>query len=162
MEQEFKLDFEQLEDWTDDKHDDLPIRGLISFYEATGIAKLVLDNKERFVGGITAIDNIACNFYTQKRIKNFIKKQWEIYSMSLVDHNNVTWNTHTYKKGEKHYARSLSKRVESSLLFDFVNYCPRINDELPDDIIVVTIPDEAVPQDEPVVEQEQPDQTEQA
>ena len=160
MEQEFKLDFEQLESWTDEKHDDLPIRGLISFYEATGIAKLVLNNQEKFVGGITAIDNIACNFYTQKRIKNFIKRQWEIYSMSLVDNNVVAWNTHTYKKGEKHYERRLSKRVESSLLFDFVNYCPRINDDLPDNIIVVTIPDEVVSRADPATGETQVDKTE--
>lgn len=134
-----KLNFDKIKAWRDVENDDLPVRGMISFYKASGVFDMVTKHRDEIKGKVAPIDNFSCNFYTQKRIKEFIKERWEVFSMTLKDNNEVIWNTHTFTKGTEHYNRSLSKRVSRSLAIDFLNYCPKIDEELEDNIIVFTV-----------------------
>ena len=137
---EIKLDFDAIKAWRDSSVDDLPVHGMISFYKAAGVADFIKERVEEFGDQIAAIDIVSCNFYTQQRIKKFIAEQWEIFSLSLLDHNKVVWNTRTYPKGVEHYHRTPSKKVLKSLSYDFFNYCPALDDELEDNILVLKVP----------------------
>ena len=141
---EINLDFDQLAAWRDAEKDDLPVCGMISFFKASGASAIIFEHQDRFKDAAAPLDVFACNFYTQQRIKKFIAERWEIFSLSLEGNNKVTWNTRTYNKGEEHYHRRPSKRVTKSLSYDFFSYCPALNDDLPDNVLVVTIPN-AVP-----------------
>lgn len=136
---QIKLDFDAIAAWRDEKNDDLPVHGMISFYRACGAADFIKEHAGEFGDQVAAIDIMSCNFYTQQRIKKFVSERWQIFSMSLLDHNKVEWNTHTFAKGSEHYARPLSKKVAKSLSYDFINYCPTLDDELPDDVLVLTV-----------------------
>lgn len=131
----FVLDFDELEEWRDPENEDLPVHGMISFYKACGLIDHLQENKDKFGDQIVAIDTISCNFYTQQRIKKFIAERWEVFSLSLLDNNKVIWNTSTYSKGVEHYHRKPSKKVTKSLTYDFLNYCPKLDDELEDNIL---------------------------
>lgn len=137
-----ELDFDKLEEWRDETNDDLPVHSMISFYKASGIVDYLLQHQENLKGKSAALDIMSCNFYTQQRIKKFISERWEIFSLSLIEDNKVVWNTHTYPKGVEHYNRKPSKKVTKSLLFDFLGYCPRLDDEVPDNMIEITFPTE--------------------
>lgn len=140
-----KLDFDQLSEWTDPTQDDIPICSFIGFYKACGITaqveKYVKKNPEFKV---CAVDNILCNFYTMKHIKNFIQNNWEIHELSIDDNNHPFWNTSRYPKGATHYPKKVRALIRNSINTDFANYCPGLDDELEDDVLVfrVYLPEE--------------------
>ena len=134
------LDFEAIDNWRDSERDDLPVHGMVSFYKAAGVIDFFKEHKEEFGENFAPLDVMDCSYYTQQHIRKFIQDQWEIYSLSLLDHNKVEWNTRTYPKGTKHYHRHPSKKIVKSINVDFLNYCPRLNDDLPDDVIEFVVP----------------------
>ena len=134
------LDFDAIDNWRDSERDDLPVHGMVSFYKAAGVIDFFKEHKEEFGENFAPLDVMDCSYYTQQHIRKFIQDQWQIYSLSLLDHNKVEWNTRTYPKGTKHYHRHPSKRIVKSVNVDFLNYCPRLNEDLPDDVIEFVVP----------------------
>lgn len=135
-----KLDFDQLEEWRNQDLDDLPICGFLSLYKACGLMPYIeeyVNSKEH--GPIVAADNLTCNFYTLQRLKNFITNNWQVYSLDIKEDNNVIWDTRKWPKGQKHYAKKLRSTIRNSINTDFLNFCPGIDDELSDNIIVFKI-----------------------
>ena len=80
--------------------------------------------------------NLACNFNTLQRIKAFIEQNWMEYSLDIDKDNHVFWDTRKYEKNERHYAKKLNSRVQNSVNQDFLNFCPGLDDDLDDDILV--------------------------
>ena len=134
----FKIDLATLEDWKDSSAEALPIRGFISFYEACGIADKVREILEKEGKTIVPYDNILCNYFTHQAIKNFIKRQWQIYSIDIDRDEHVFWKDDQYGK-EKHYEKNLSSKIESCLTLDFAHYCPGDDDDLEDYTIVIRL-----------------------
>lgn len=131
-----ELDFDQLEEWRRDDEEGLPVYSLISFYEACGMqAEMKKYYGDAAKEAASPVDVLSCNFYTLQRIKNFITEHWEIFSLVIEENNNVKWDTRKWAKNHKHYHRRLRSRVQNSLNFDFVNFCPAINDDLPDNVL---------------------------
>ena len=130
------LDFESLDEWRKEEADDIPICSLISFYKACGITKYIEEYKEKEGKSIVSLDNLACNFKTLQRIKDLIETNWSEYSLDIDKDNHVFWDTRTYEKNERHYAKKLNSRVQNSINQDFLNFCPGVDDELEDNILV--------------------------
>jgi len=129
------FDLSELEDYKDPEKDNLPIYSYVSFYKAIGLLKYLEEYKEQSGKQIAALDNLACNFNTLINLKNFIKNQWKIYSIDIDADNHVFWKDDQYGH-EKHYAKNLSSKVESSLVWNFSQYCPTEDDDLEDNEIV--------------------------
>lgn len=143
-EQVVKLDFEALDEWRDEASDGLPVCGITSFYRACGIndvMKKYLDEhgtEKKYA----PVEILFCNFYTHRRIKNFIEERWQIFSLKPDENGKIGWDTRKYAKGKRHYKKTLSKSVAKSVGLDFLAYCPTIDDDLDDDMIVFRIPAE--------------------
>lgn len=136
-----QLDFDAIRKWRDAEKDDLPAYSMLTFYKAAGILDAVKE-----LNGMKPVafyDILACNWPTHKKIKNFLEETWQIFSLRFKEKNVVEWNTDKYPKGTQHWARNLSKKVKGSVDVNFMNYCPFINDDLDDDIILIEIPEES-------------------
>lgn len=149
-----KLDFDELADWRNAENDDIPICSCFSLYEASGLKGAIQKYCEENKAQIVAADNLVCNFYTLQRIKNFITENWQTYSIDIKEDNKVFWDTKRWNKNQKHYAKTLRAKVRNSVNADFVNFCPGIDDELEDNLIVfkiyhkIEVPAEEVPEKE--------------
>lgn len=134
------IDIEKLKTWLHDDDKKLPVYSYLSLYEACGIVDAikayVVDHPDFQP---VCFDNIQCNAYTGAVLKNFLKEQWQCYSLKLNGDNQVEWNTKTYPAGVRHYKRSLPKKVESSLTLDYGNYCPGWDDDLEDNVLVFKV-----------------------
>jgi len=130
------LDFDELEDWRKEDADDIPICSMISFYRACGMTDFIEKYKAEEGKNIVPLDNLACNFKTLQKIKDFIETMWSEYSLDIDQDNHVFWDTKTYGKNERHYAKKLNPRVLNSLNQDFLNFCPGVDESLEDDILV--------------------------
>lgn len=131
------LDFDAISQWRKTEADDLPPCSMMSFYEACGVMQLIRDYVAENKGKqVTGLDNLRCNFYTMQRIKNFITDIWRRYSLTILEDNKVAWDTHKYAKGIAHRPKELKARVRNSVNYDFMNYCPKVDDDLPDNVIV--------------------------
>ena len=129
-----ELDFDKLSKWRGQTEDHFPVNSFLSLYEACGLKEKIQQIAEE--KPIVAADNLVCNFYTLQRLKNFIKDQWEIYSMDVVDNNKVIWKGDQWGQ-DPHYHKSLSSRVKNSVNLDFVNFCPGLDDDLEDNILIL-------------------------
>lgn len=134
----FKVNLEELENWRDNTPEGLPICGFISFYRAIGIEAKVKEIKELENRDIVPFDNILCNYFTLQAIKNFIKRQWKIYSIDIDQDNHVFWKNDQYGH-DKHYEKNLPSKVDASLTIDFAHYCPGEDDELEDYELVIRL-----------------------
>ncbi len=133
------LDFEKLSSWMDPVTN-LPVRGFLSLYEACGLVSKIKEYSASHEDlQFVSIDNIVCNFTTLQAIRNFLAKQWGVYSIDIDGDNHVFWNTKTYPAGTKHYARSLKKKVKASLTQDFMNYGCGTDEELEDNVIIFRV-----------------------
>ena len=145
------LDFDAISQWRKTEADDLPPCSTLSFYEACGIMQAIKDYIAEHEGvQMTGLDNLSCNFYTMQRIKNFIFDFWRRYSLTILEDNKVTWDTHRYAKGVAHKPKEPKARIRNSVNYDFMNYCPSVNDDLPDNVLVFSIP---VPVEEDEIEE---------
>lgn len=137
-----KIDFEKLDNWRSEK--DLPVCGFLSLYEALGLTPHIKEYADGQGGvKIAPLNNILCNFYTIQHLRNYIKGNWEIYSLDIDGDNHVFWDeSGSYKAWQKHYKKRLKKRIESCLNYDFNNYCPGLDEDLEDDVIVFRIYEE--------------------
>lgn len=134
------LDFDALEAWRDTTQDDLPICSCFSLYKACGLQDFIKKYSEVHDNAqIIAVDNLFCNINTLERIKKFIIKNWEIYSIDIKEDNHVYWDTKKWKKGQKHYAKKLKAKIRASVNTDFYNFCPGIDEEIEDNVIIFRI-----------------------
>ena len=126
-----EIDFDALEKWTDSEKDDLPVVGYMSFYRAIGLldaAKKYAKEHPDFY--LYHLDNILCNFMTNRRIKHFIESNWSVYDIDIDADNHTFWDTKKYPKGKKHYEKKIKDRIKKSLNKDFLTYTPGVDDEL--------------------------------
>lgn len=151
-----KFNFDDIDKWrrnSDKEDEDFPVCSFLSFYEACGLEEYFKKYNEETGKQIIAFDNLFCNFYTLQAIKNYIKKQWQIYSLDIDGDLHVFWRKDdTYGKS-KHYPRKLKNRVEKSITFDFANFCPGEDDELEDYEIVFRVFEKVEVTDEDVQEE---------
>ena len=105
------LDFEAISNWRDEERDDLPVHGMVSFYKAAGIIDFFREHKEEFGENFAPLDVMDCSHYTQQHIRNFIQEQWEVYSLSLLDHNKVE-HPHLSKRNKTLSSTSVQKNCE--------------------------------------------------
>lgn len=143
-----EIDFDQLSAWRNSECDDLPICSFLSVYKACGLepyfeAQFEKNGNKQMV----ALDNLQCNFYTLQKLKNFVKENWQTFSLFLKADNSVEWDDRKWPKNTKHYAKNLSKRIQASLFMDFSNYCPGVDEDLPDNVLVYRVFEEEVEAD---------------
>ena len=138
----FELDFDMLEQWRNPDFDDLPICGFISLYRAIGVLDRIReyndthDKDKQFV----PLDNLACNFYTLQRMRNLILDNWSCYSLDIDSDRHVFWDTTRWAKNQKHYKKKLHAKVRNSINIDCANFCPGVDDELEDNILIFRVP----------------------
>lgn len=138
---EFKLDFDMLEDYKDKDNEDIPICSILHLYQVAGIEPKIREyiNATEGVEKIVALDNLKCNFATLIKMRNLIRDNWSMYSISIDADNHVFWDESTYKKGVKHYAKTLSAKVRNSMNADFSTFCPGLDPDVGDDVIVFKV-----------------------
>lgn len=134
------LDFDALQGWRDVDLDDIPVCSLISLYRASGI----MDVLQKYADDhpdtrFCALDNLSCNFYTLQRIRRFITENWRRFSLRLEGDHMIKWDTKRYAKGEAHHLFNLKTKVQNSINYDFASFCPAVDDDLPDNLIVMSI-----------------------
>jgi len=133
-----KLDFDKLIEWRDETMNGVPITGCLSFYRACGLISPIQEHfsSESEELKVCPINNIKCNFYTMKRIKNFIENIWSTFNIDLLGDNSVDWI-----KGQSKNQRKRPKKrpavIRHSVALDFAQSCPGLDDDLPDDILVL-------------------------
>ena len=153
-----KIDFEALEAWRDEERDNIPPIGFLSVYKALGIVTEIDKYcKEHEDFKVMPDVNIFCNLSTHRRLKKFLEDIWSTYSLKITADNTVAWDTKKWKKGKKHYAKSISGVIKNSLIQDFANYAPGIDDELGVNEIIFAIdePDAEEVADEVVPEEKE-------
>lgn len=134
-----KLDFDSLKKykWSSPHAEDLPITSMIKFYQASGI----YDKIKEMTGDSKSwacLDILACSYYTLQHIKNFIEQNWKHYNITIDSDEHIIW-----KKRNKmwhDYEQTLSSKIANSLKDDFISYCPSLDENLEDDVIVLEIP----------------------
>ena len=138
------LDFDALEFWRDPDQDDIPICSLLALYRAAGLVSELKDYAASNPGmQFCGLDNLSCNFYTLQHMRRFITDNWRRFSLKLTGDRAIEWDTHRYAKGTAHRLFNLKTKIQNSINFDFANFCPSVDDELPDDTIVFSVPIEA-------------------
>ena len=140
-----KLNFDELEAWTDPTQDDIPVCSFIAVYKASGLMKAIENYVKKNPGfQVCALDNIFANFYTIKRLKNLIEDNWKSRELMIDGDNHVYWDTSRYPKGATHYPKKPKAIVRNCINIDFANYCPGLDDDLEDDVLVfkIYLPDE--------------------
>ena len=73
------------------------------------------------------------------KCKQLIEDNWACYSINIEKDNSVFWDTRKWGKNEKHYAKKLSAKIQHSLNLDCIQYCPGIDEELENNVIVFRI-----------------------
>lgn len=137
---QIKLDFNKIKQWRDPDNDDLPVYGFSSFYKACGLEEVLRKySEEHGKVQFVAFDNLLCNLETLKKIKDLIKDHWACYSLAIEEDNHVFWDTKKWKKGQKHYKKTLSDKVEANLNKNFMDYSPQPDIDVGDDIIVFQV-----------------------
>ena len=137
-----KIDFKALEKWKDAERDDFPVASFISLYRALGIEDALESYvKEHPDFQVIPVINIVCNLNTHKRLKNFIEKNWQVYSIDIDRDFHVFWDTSKYPKGTKHYPRKMKALARNAVALDFSQYAPGIDNDMKDDEIVFGIPE---------------------
>lgn len=134
-----QINWGDLDKWIKPNSDDLPVYSFLSIYEACGLQPIFQkyydenNNKQ-----IIAADNLMCNFYTLQAMKNYIERNWQVYSLDINGDNHVFWKKSKYGKTQ-HYPKTLSKKIKACLAADFGNFCPGLDDELPDNTLVFKV-----------------------
>jgi len=135
---------EQLEEYTFQDKDNIPVCSFLHIYEAIGLFPYIEEYKnEHSDYQLCAITDLSCNFYTLQFFKRLINLNWGCYELDIKDDNKIIWNTKKYPKGTKHYEKTLKSKIKSCINLDFANYCPGLDDELEDYVLkfAVIIPD---------------------
>lgn len=141
------LNFDQLETWTSADEDKIPICSFLSLYEASGMTQAI----EQFTqsdsplvallqeGKIVSLDNLACNFYTMQRMRNLIVDNWSCYGLNIDKDEHIFWDPSKWYPHKKHYKKQVTANIRNSINTDFANFCPRIDDELPDNVLAFRV-----------------------
>lgn len=130
-----KLDYDALDEWRDAEADGVPVCGFLRLYKACGLEEAIKAHCDAAGGPIAPADNLVCNLKTMMRLKSFIEGIWETYSIDIDADGHVFWDPLSKYGRLKHYPKKMKARVKASVLFDFANYCPGLDDSVPDDVI---------------------------
>lgn len=130
----YNLDFEYLYNYRIKEAEDLPIYGMMALYKAIGLTKEV----KEYGKSICCADNFWVNFNTLQKIQNLIKDNWEQFNITIEEDNGVRWKENEPRARRKR-GKKLSAKINASVMFDFYNYSPNIDDELGDNILVFRI-----------------------
>jgi hypothetical protein len=134
------LDFDKLTRWRNKDKDDLPICSCLSLYKASGLEDIIKKYSQEHNGfQVIGLDHLYCNFDTLDKIKEFITKNWQKFSIDIDQDNHVYWDTKKWAKGQEHYLKTLKPKIKTSVLKDFYDYCPGIDEEVEDNIIIFRI-----------------------
>ena len=131
--------------------DNIPLCSFLHIYEFLGLLPLIESYRKMFPDyQLCPITDLHCNFYTLQFLKRVINSNWGSYDLKVEEDGKVVWDTKKYPKGKKHYEKKLRAEVRNSVNFDFANYCPGIDDELDDYVLVYSIetPDQEIKKDE--------------
>lgn len=131
-----KLDFVNLQAYRASDSKAFPVLCFPNFYAACGILSDIEKYTQETGEQVCPIQQILCNFNTLKRIQHFIKNNWATFNVDIKGDNKVVWTKGSRAQHRK--AKKLSDVVESAVQFDFANYCPGLDDELEDDILIFT------------------------
>lgn len=128
----YEIDWDKIKDWRTDDELSLPILSMISFYKATGIFQKIESEQKP----ISPIDCLSANLNTLEKIKQLIKHNWQYYNVRLKSSNNIEWKEEKGKQ-ERRDPLTLSSKVEKSLIYDFVSYCPALDPSLEDNVVIL-------------------------
>lgn len=153
-----KLDFDALADywWTDDNGESFPILCCLNLYEACGLLPYIEAHAADHPGfQVVPLDNIQANVNTIEKIRSIIEHSWKIYKLDIDSDRHIIWRDPSDKK-PYNYERDMTATAAASVKSDFLNYCPGMDDELEDDILVFRIweKEEASPEEEAVESEE--------
>ena len=135
-----KLDFDSLSKhwWIDDNGESFPILCCLNLYEACGlIPHIEKYAKEKEGWQVVPLDNLQCNINTLEKIRSLIEHNWKIYKLDIDSDRHIIWKDNDKKP--YNYERDMTATAAASVKSDFINYCPGMDDELEDDIIVFRI-----------------------
>ncbi len=138
---EFKLDPNKLFEYKWD--DSFPITSCLKLYEVSGIYQAIKDFYGDSNINVAPVEVLSCNFYTLQWIKRFIEDNWKHYNISIDADEHIIWKSRN-KAWHKH-ENKLSSVVERSVLNDYTQYCPGLDDELDDLVIVFKDKEEETP-----------------
>lgn len=152
------LDFDALADywWTDDNGESFPLLCCLNFYEASGLIPHIESHVASNPGfQVVPLDNIQANINTIEKIRSLIEHNWKIYKLDIDADRHVIWRDPEDKEPYS-YERDMTATAEASVKSDFVNYCPGVDDELEDDVIVFRVweKEEEATKDEEVAEKD--------
>lgn len=141
MEKSIKLDFDELQEYRLSDRDELPIVGLLSFYKAIGLMDIASEYKNEYPDFVfIPLDNFKCNFNTLRKIRDFIENNWATFDITITEDNGPRWKKNA-KREQHDFLKTIKPIIRRSLNSDFANYCPGLDDNVSDDIIVMTIED---------------------
>lgn len=143
------LDFDDLRDKTM-PDSDLPLYGMVGVYKVTGIFSIV----EKFAkeNGFKSVDPkelLFCNLSTMKKLKGIITTNWETFNIDMSEDEKVFWKPGELKTRRKR-AKKMKAKIRNSVNYNFAYFCPGLDEEVPDDVVVVRqyIKDETDPEPE--------------
>lgn len=130
---EVKIDFDALRSYRDERG--MPILSMVRMYAVSGVSAAL----SAFGKGFAPIDVLSANFWTIQRFRETILDGWEHYNVTIDGDESVKW-----KPGKSHERRKsaykLNSRVAASVNADFIEYSPRLDDELEDGIVSIRVP----------------------
>lgn len=133
------LKFDALQAWRDTDNNNIPICSFLALYRASGVQEELAKLREQRVelpDKLVPLDNLACNFYTFQRMRNLIQKNWEYYALDIDGDNHVFWDPKrpNHKRAAK---KKIKTKIYQSINMDCLNFCPSVDDNLPDNILVI-------------------------
>lgn len=129
---QFKLDPDKLCEYK--WGEDFPITSCIKLYEACGLYQNLKDFYDNTETTVAPVDVLSCNFYTLQWIQRFIEDNWTHYNISIDADEHIFWKSRN--KAWHKYENKLSNVTKRSIKEDYIQYCPALDDELEDLIII--------------------------
>lgn len=149
-----KLNFDELADywWTDDNGESFPILCCLNLYEAAGLLPHIQSYAADKPGfQVVPLDNIQANTNTIEKIRSIIEHSWKIYKLDIDNDRHIIWRDPNDKE-PYNYERDMTATAAASVKSDFLNYCPGMDDELEDDVLVFRVweKEDSTPEEEAV------------
>lgn len=139
----YKLDFEKLRAWRSPDDKELPILGFIDFYRACGVLDEITPIMKEKGRQICPVEIFFCAPETLIKIRNLIHDTWAKFNIEYKD-GKIQWvpgQLHTQRKRGK----KLKAIVRDTLHYEQRQYCPNIDSNIEQDVLICQIVD---PEDE--------------
>ena len=131
-----EVNFDELKEQTM-PDSDLPLYGMVGIYKVTGLYDII----EKFVkeNGLTSVDPkqlLFCNFTTLTRLKAVISVNWQTFNIDMTENEKVFWKP-GQPKARRKYPKKMRAKIRNSVNYNFAYFCPALDEELPDNVVVV-------------------------